>query len=384
MKKTSALCEMHPQLRLANLYIRTSFEGALVAQLVEGQNSVELLSVIDDSSPPLKLTTLTFPSSILQLLGNCIIQSTVFGGEYLHLRIPCGGPIGKKTSGSDTTEVIDFSSLTSDFKSPAKMHLPAPNEICQIQCIGCGTTLVSDAKFERILPLPRSSWSEAASDWYCHLHEGESAHPEIPLKRLDCLYGSSYHSLTTTSFVEGSIDLDKKRGWSCSKCQLSIALAGEGRVPLWCHSVQWQIASRKGDPWKSMPVYSPLEAFFFTLYDALEEEKSFFGRKLNFHDPATNSILHLWFVGDNSLTLEGRSTDTVVQLQLSALVRVLYKQNVNQSNIPCGNKLTDVSEYLISREMLDAAFDVLRSSSDKLPPSCRNAAGYVIGYLPLK
>ena len=374
-KSPSALCEVHPQLRLANLYVKMTHEGALNALVEE-----ECVTLQSTNQPNLRLR---FPSTLrIKLADKCQIQPTV-SGVYAHLRMPCGVTGGTVSSGSDSVEVIDFVPLTSGFTRPAKMRIPQIEERYRIQCLECEAILVPQVQFQRVLPLPRASWSEAASDWYCHVHAEEDSHPKIPFRTSDCLYGSSFHALAVSLFADGSLDCGSRKDWRCSECQSSVGLASDGLVNLWCHSVQWLTCT--DETWTPLDVPTPLEAFYLALYDALEEEKSFFGRKLSFQDPSSRNTLQLWFVGDNGFTLESDcdvvEDGGVLQMRSSPLVRVLYKQSDVE---PAGkSKLSDVSEYNASSEMLDSVVHDLKQSSERLPPNIRSAAGYSIGYLPL-
>lgn len=380
VKTPSALCEVHPQLRLANLYVRMAHEGALNALI-----QADCVTLYTES----RRVRIQFSQTQAQLVDSSHIQPTLFPPEYVHLRMPCG-VLGSKASGSEFVEVIDFAPLTSGFTSPAKMHIPTPKERYRIQCVECEAVLIPEVQFERVLPLPRTSWSEAASDWYCHVHVGEgesNPHPEIPCRPTDCLYGSSFHALAAKLFPEGALESGNSKVWHCSRCQSSVGLASDGLVNLWCHSVRWLTWGDQSN-WVDIRVPTPLEAFYFALYDALEEEKSFFGRKLSFQDPSSRNALLLWFVGDNGFVLETIGCPdnddgdvAVLQMHPSRLHRVLYRQNCSDPSKK--SKLSDISEYYASLEMLNSVTQVLQQSSERLPPSSRSAAGHTIGYLPL-
>jgi hypothetical protein len=265
------------------------------------------------------------------------------------------------------------------------MHVPEKDKCYRIQCAECLAILFDDVKLERVLPLPRSSWSEAASDWYCHLHAGESAHQSSLISRpTDCLYGSSYRALSSSLIKDDSL-IRIGREWNCSICQSSIGLANDDRINIWCNTAQWSV--QEGQIWTVVSaVATPLEAFYYTLYDALEEEKSFFGRKMSFNDPSNDSALTLWFIGDNGFTLEGvsQALNNTVEFFPSRLQRVLFKlTNITVGNNPTHKKMSDVSEYEVSQSMLRCISNELLQSSEHIPPSSRTAAGFSIGYLSL-
>nr|CAG4636191.1 EOG090X06NK [Eubosmina coregoni] len=279
------------------------------------------------------------------LLENYKFQPAFVDEFYIHLRMPSGVPEGK-TRGSDSVEVIGFRGLSGNYQSANKMYIPEKGKCYRIQCAECQAILFDNIHLERVLPLPRASWSEAASDWYCHLHDGESAHQALISRPTDCLYGSSYRSLTSSLIKDGSLTRTGREGreWSCFICQSCVGLASDDRVNLWCHTAQWSV--QEGQVWKTVSsVVSPLEAFYFTLYDALEEEKSFFGRKMSFNNPSSDTSLTLWFVGDNGFTLESscQEINNTVEFLPSRLQRVLFKSEiVNGSSNPTPKKLSDL------------------------------------------
>lgn len=378
MKSIRGLCEVHPQLRIINLYLKISKTAEYSVQQLQASiegNAISLKCGGDE-------IRLQFPVSV-KLLENYNFQPAFVDEFYIHLRMPSGVPEGK-TSGSDSVEVIGFRGLSGNYHSENKMHVPEKDKCYRIQCAECQAILFDDVKLERVLPLPRSSWSEAASDWYCHLHAGESAHQSLISRSTDCLYGSSYRALSSSLIKDGSLTRIG-REWNCSVCQSSIGLASDDRVNIWCHTAQWSVQDSK--IWTVVSaVPTPLEAFYYTLYDALEEEKSFFGRKMSFNDPSNDSALTLWFVGDNGFTLEGtcQSMNNVVEFLPSRLQRVLFKMtNITMGSNPTHKKMSDVSEYEVSQSMLRSISNELLQSSEHIPPSSRSAAGFSIGYLPL-
>ena len=378
MEIISALCEVHPQLRVANLYIRLSNPGGVVSTASVMNNSLCLEATEDGRTR----MVLKFPVSI-KLLDNYKFQPTVIDEEYIHLRMPIGVPQGKK-SGSENVEVLDLAALSGKtYKSQGKMFNPTLEKEYRIQCTECQSVFMNRVHFSRVLPLPRASWSEAASDWYCHVHSGEANHQKLIPRSTDCLFGSCYHALSSCLLVQGSLACGG-RELLCSKCQSSVGLMEddgcESITKLWCHSVQWFV-NEDTDTWTvASNVTMPLQAFYFTLFDALEEEKSFFGRKLAFRDgDGVEKSLILWFVGDNGVTLESNASGNEIELRKSELHKVLYKSaNSANDKIPC-----DVSEYQVSSLMMSCVLEVLRNSTKQLPPGFRTAAGFSIGYLCL-
>lgn len=373
MEIISAICEVHPQLRIANLYIRLSSPNTTLNAASVVDNSI----CLEDGANARML--LEFPVSI-KLLDNYKFKP-VIDGDYIHLRLPIGVPKGMK-SGSENVEVLDLSALsTNTYKSQGKIFCPIIGKEYRLQCAECQSVLVDRVHFKRVLPLPRASWSEAASDWYCHLHAGETSHQKLVPRTTDCLYGSCYHALTASLLTKGSLESTGKESL-CSKCQSSVGLMGDDLWNVWCHSIKWSVLE-DNNQWKvAQDAATPLQAFYLTLYDALEEEKSFFGRKLAFRDGlgGGQNVL-LWFVGDNGFTLDsGESVGgTELQLRRSGLHKVLYKsENSISKKIP-----SDVSEYQVSREMMESALAVLRNSSNQLPIGCRTAAGFSVGFLSL-
>lgn len=372
MEIISTLCEVHPQLRIANLYIRLSSTNKILNAASVLDNSVCFEAIEEETAR----IVLKFPVSV-KLLDNYKIQP-VIDKDYIHLRMPIGVPEGMK-SGSESVEVLDLVALsTNAYKSQGKMFHPIIGKDYRVQCAECQSVLINRSNFKRVLPLPRSSWSEAASDWYCHRHDGDADHQLVP-RSTDCLFGSCYHALTTSLLIEGSLETAGRESL-CSKCQASVGLMEEGLMNVWCHSIKWFLL-QENDQWKMIEdVTTPLQAFYFTLYDALEEEKSFFGRKLAFRDGVGGGqTLLLWFVGDNGFTLDSKESASEIELRQSSLHKVLYKsENSTSKKIP-----NDVIEYQVSREMMNSALSVLRNSSEQLPPGCRTAAGFSIGYLSL-
>lgn len=378
MEITSILCEVHPQLRVANLYVKFSKTAKLNAATVV-DNSV----ILESTESKKNHVMLKFPVSI-KLLDNYKIQFTLVDEEYVHLRMPIGVPSGMM-SGSENIEVLDLLTLTSHgYASQGEIFNPSVDKEYRIQCAECQSVLVDSVRFKRVLPLPRVSWSEAASDWYCHLHAGEENHQKLLPRSTDCLYGSCYHALTTSLLVDGSLDSGGAGGKEslCFKCQSSIGLVdGNEFWNAWCHSIQWLF--QENNKWKkAADVTTPLQAFYLTLYDALDEEKSFFGRKLAFRDGLRcGQTLILWFVGDNGYILESKEKNGKAEIELcrSRLHKVLFKTGMSaKEKIP-----TDVSEYQVSGQMIHSALSVLRNSCELLPPSRRTAAGFSIGYLSL-
>lgn len=348
---STALCEIHPQLRVANLYVKLSNNATISnSNISVKENSI----CLGDEEALIK-----FPISV-KLLDNYKFQANIIDEEYIHLRMPIGVPL---TSGSTSTEVLDLLSLTNNYIPITKSRIfhPTIGKDYRIECAECQNSIVDSVCFKRVLPLPRATWSEAAFDWYCHADEVNQT--KLIPRLTDCLYSSCYYTFAANLLI--GLDDHGRKESLCSKCQSTIGLMiGDDLCNIWCHSIRWM---------DDMIITNPLQAFYFTLYDALEEEKSFFGRKLAFQDGS--STLLLWFVGDNGFTLE--SAENGIELQPSRLHKVLYK-TTNDEKIA-----SDVSEYQISGQMMNSVLIVLRDNSKLIPPTCRSAAGFSISYLSL-
>lgn len=368
-----AFCELHPQLRVANVYIK--FSTAL--------GNSNLVAKIDDDSICLEKdgektkVNLKFPQTV-KLLGNCKPEFSIIDEVYSHLRMPIGVPDGS-LSGSENVEVIDLMALkASVVSSERKIFIPVKEKKYRVRCAECHSIFISDICFKRVLPLPRASWSEAASDWYCHAHGGEERLKLVPRSE-DCLFSSSSHSLEISLLVEGTT-ISRGRESLCSLCQSSVGLIENSHWNPWCHSIEWLVF--EDGKWQSASELppSPLEAFYFVLNDAFEEEKSFFGRKLCFRNCLPgNKTLILWFVGDNSISLKSSElSETEMELRPSNLHKVLYKIPSSSEKIS-----TDVGEYQVSDQMMKSVMNLLDNTTNLLPPSRRSAAGFSIGFLPV-
>lgn len=376
MEIISALCEVHPQLRVANLYVRTLKTEKVFSLASVVDNTV----CLEESECERRRLILTFPVST-KLLDNYKFKTTSIDGEYIHLRMPIGVPQGV-TSGSESTEVLDLDVLSSsEVKTKTRLYIPSLERTYRIHCAECQSIFVNSVRFERVLPLPCTSWTEAASDWYCHQHSGEVKHQKLVPRLNDCLFGSSYYALSANLLTEENLFSNGKES-ACTSCQSSVGLIGEGRWNVWCHAIKWTVL--ENNIWiHKNDATSPLQSFYFTLYNAMEEDKSFFGRKMVFRDCLDNSkFIILWFIGDNGFTLESSmesSSETLIKMRPSSLHKILYRRGNS-----AGEKIPgDVSEYQISGQMMSSVLEVLRNSSEHLPPDCRTAAGFSIGYLSL-
>ena len=378
MEIISAFCELHPQLRVANLYIKIS-PTCRISNIASINNNSIHLDGTDDSER--SVAVLKFPASV-KLLDNLKFKTDSIDEVYVHLRMPIGVPAGS-LSGSENTEVLDLSTLNihTAQTSVRKVFIPKEDTDYRVRCAECQSNFIDSARFKRVLPLPRASWSDAASDWYCHSHGGEEKLELVP-RSTDCLYGSSYHSFAVSLLVEGSVDSREKEAL-CSLCQSSVGVIRGDHWNPWCHSVQWQVL--EDGKWKSNAEEeqpTSLQAFYLVLNDAFEEEKSFIGRKLGFRSClAGNRILILWFVGDNSTNLEStRLSDTEIEMRPSVLHKVLYKISSSSTD----KMANDVSEYEVSEQMMASIIHVLNNSTEHLPPRHRLAAGFSIGFIPIK
>lgn len=374
MELISAVCEVHSQLRIANLYLKTKKHFTLTTAKIKSDHDLCLTNENEE-------IVLNFPPSI-KLLTGYDVNLSLLEGSYVHIRMPCGVPKGE-TSGSENVEVLNFADLCttpeSSRKSLRSIFIPARQNSYRIECATCSNALVNAVQFERVLPMPRSAWSEAVSDWYCHRHGEDSTDQSLQPRPSDCLYGSCYYIFPAEVYTTGSLKSEHSKV-TCENCQSTIGVIIEKSMSVWSHSLQWSTVDYGGlDTLKKLDVATPLESFYYALYDALTEEKSFFGRKIAFRDPTDDTCaVILWFVGDRCNTLKGsiEMDSSATEMRPASIRRVLYKQVEKSAKIP-----GDVCEYLASAKMIHAALNQLHESSEQLPTCMRNAAGFLIGYL---
>ena len=231
----------------------------------------------------------------------------------------------------------------------------------------------SGAKFNRVLPLPGDSWSEAASDWYCHLHgDATDINKQLKPRPTDCLFGSSSYALPFNAVVAAC----QSHTQSCFNCQAPIARFTDDMVNFWCHAVRW-FHYHGDESLEAMPTLTAIEAFYQAFNEALKkEEESFFGRKLLFKSGA--EALTIWLIGDDDFTMEGAGT-SIVDLTSSDKRRVLFKFEPQH----LVNKSSNISEHVISHAMLHDVLDVLLKSTFLLPPTCRLVRDFSLGFLPV-
>ena len=402
-----AFCEVHPLLRIANLYVEWP-----VPSTVDGGDNVRVRVQVSVASNTISLKDaksgaefqINFPVSI-KLLAGCIDRPTSVeqGGRFLHLRMPTVPPL--TTRGSENTEVIslpDISTMKTLVKK--KIYIPESAGTYRLQCSHCGAIFVETVQFQRVLPLPSSSWSEGASDWYCHLHATDDLKQQkLEPRMMDCLFSSCYYTISTSLLDQQNVLFNSNNNDSsrqqvtCGECSAEVAVVRDEKLKMWCHAVQWlsHDPRRSAALWQPEPKITALEAFHSCLVQALDEEMSFFGRRLAFDDLATGQTLSVWFVGDTGLCLEQHqqqqpiescSSDRCINLVANSKVRVLYKLSDSSSSSSSdadGQKMSDVSRYEISSAMFADAARLLIESSLCLPPSCRTwpVAGFSIGFL---
>jgi len=345
----SILCHVHPQLSIANIYVK-------LPETLKGN----VTCWVKGNSLHLQINNLEFKLNfpeLVQLLDGTSFQPTV-EDNYIHLRMP--------SNGSNSIDLIRFPRLKSDFfdKDKNKMWTPQTGTKNNVKCNHCSTVLVESIEFDRVLPLPGDSWSEAASDWYCHLHGDTDVHKKLTPRRTDCLYGSSFYSFPLNIFNSSPLT-------HCPNCQSQVGRLNDDTINFWCHSVRWSVANEE------MKAPTALQAFHFTLKEALNEQESFFGRKLVFK--SGNEALTIWLVGDNGFTMEGasRSEDLSVDLVKGDKQRVLFKFERDQYKMAS----TNVSEHVVSGMMLQDIVRLLDESCLLLPPTCRTVNDFSIGFL---
>lgn len=363
MEAVSVLCQVQPQLRIANLYVKLKgFEGDNVECSVEGNS----LSMEIDKMKMLlnfpKLVNLQDGSRFKAVVDDC----------YIHVRMPSGVPEGN-LNGSDCTEVIQLPTPTVPhlFGTKKKMWIPETGVKSCLKCNHCSAVLVKGAKFDRVLPLPGDSWSEAASDWYCHLHGDATdvSKPTLKPRPTDCLFGSSFYALPFNVLATECQS-------QCFNCQATVARVTDDMVSFWCHAVGWFLC-HEDESLEAMPSSTALEASYYALNEALtKEEESFFGRKLLLK--SVTEALTIWLVGDDGFTMEGAGTSTI-DLTKSDKRRVLFKFETQHSTKASSN----INEYVVSPAMLHDIVDVLLKSTYFLPPTSRVMNDFSLGFLSI-
>ena len=364
----SAFCEVHSLLRIANLYVK-GFSEAAGLKVSVTDNVVHL----ETSSSTFHIK---FPS-IIKIQNEFEIQPTL-EQDYIHLRLPTL-PI-EKTSGSSSTEVIPLPSSSLTKKSTKNPSIPKCNVSYRLECNSCQTPLTDALVFQRVLPLPSSSWKDAASDWYCHQHshDGEEKKPvvdNLEPKSTDCLFSSYYCSISTHHLKNEYLNKEGKC-FRCLKCATEIASFVDGHIHLWCHAVSFVEEENAA---QTTQLVTPLEAIQLAIIDALEEDTSFFSRKLGFQDPNGRTLI-IWFLGNQDMNLKSAgSSHTEAILEVQKRDRVLFKL----TDASCKKELSSISVSHTSSVMLTTLTEVLEQSNLFLPPSCRIAAAFSVGFLSL-
>lgn len=146
-----AFCELHPMLRVANLYLQC------VASVVDVSVTESVVELLTKSGEKYRVR---FPDIVQLRRGSPLPFDSRDAFIYIRLQtVPL-----KKTSGSDSTEVIHLAE-TKPKPIKKKLWIPEIGLTYRLECAKCGSSLIDAAKFQRVLPLPSGSWRDAASDW---------------------------------------------------------------------------------------------------------------------------------------------------------------------------------------------------------------------------
>ncbi|XP_067094531.1 E3 ubiquitin-protein ligase E3D [Osmerus mordax] len=202
---------------------------------------------------------------------SCLLIHTARG--LLSLKLPPGISVTQdsfvQTSGQPGEELHFRMRITIDQNIDEKpcwdvMERLRVQETYSFTCQACGTRLLQDRVFRRVLPLPNGNWNALVDDWCCH------PDPFANLKLLprpeDCLLGDSYFLLPSdsgcrdtltqevqelTDTVDGDIHETKKpcRRRTVISCQSCSSGLGEAVTPdtLKLYVTEVEVSQEDGD-----------------------------------------------------------------------------------------------------------------------------------------
>ncbi|KAM6967616.1 E3 ubiquitin-protein ligase E3D, partial [Aplochiton taeniatus] len=91
-----------------------------------------------------------------------------------------------------------------DVSRRAVMERLQPGESYCFHCQACGTRLLEDRVFKRVLPLPNGNWNALVDDWCCHPDPFANNAKLLP-RAEDCLLGDTYLLVARESGCEDTM-----------------------------------------------------------------------------------------------------------------------------------------------------------------------------------
>lgn len=291
-----------------------------------------------------------------------------------------------------------------EFVSPGTSELPKSNEPkvnlepgqdTVFSCANCSNELSKGrVRFDRALELPTTSLD--ASDWFCHGHGHGATCDLAPKPRsADFLYRLTHFVVNATALSPKTNSFNSKRHvYHCNRCLAWLGVKGRDGVKLFNSEVTMQHNDRQGRVFThgtpTIDTDTTVEDFIYTIERLTRE--SIMGLQYSvmcrivlecqFKSDSKEYLL-VWVMDRQLQVLRKKeSSDDNISLKSSLLTKILYRVE-GSLNEEVESWLADptVVSTDISKTMFCRGLEHLRSTSQKVPESFRNANGYSVSYL---
>lgn len=357
---------------------------------------------------------LELPPGVSVTQGSCVLTSGE-PGEELHYRMR-----------------INVDQSINEESRTGVMERLKVQETYSFTCQACGTRLLQDRVFRRVLPLPNGNWNSLVDDWCCH--PDPFANLKLLPRAEDCLLGDTYFLLSRDSgcgdtltqelrvspaHMEDEDDHETKKPCrrrtlvSCKSCSSGL---GEAVTPdtLKLYITEVEVSQEEGESWGGpgltlggegleMDRHAFLERTLASRLLELSNSQSIF--RFSIQPPDQQACILLWLLNSDSVVVCVPEQTVMANAFVSPS---LHPPTLSQSHaaaaalkllyVDCSASGSDRSqreliadwERTVSVHPLDLpqtscqeVLQVLKTSTSCLPPSLRRCDAYQVAYLRL-
>lgn len=346
------------------------------------------------------------PPGVTVVPDSCQQVSTGANGEGLHFRLqlrvdqPAGNTEDVRGS------VIECLQVQQNYR---------------FRCQACGSCVLDQRQFRRVLPLPSGNWSELVGEWCCH--PDPFANRKLVPRPGDCLTGDTFFLLekdeitNRTLHVESnptpddttanhSVDSEKLKAAqhnpqvTCKHCSSTLGEAPPGEVlKLFITEVITETDSGNVGANGSLKRCEYLEKTLSSRLVELSSAQSIF--RFSLQAPDSKAVILLWLLnadtlvasfpvkpvsGDSTLISPGNShyADEHQSSRALSAVKVLYlscSSSQHQDIIEAWEKDISVHPLTLPASTCQEVLQLLIKSTSCLPPSLRCMNSYQVAYI---
>ncbi|KAK2854667.1 hypothetical protein Q7C36_006536 [Tachysurus vachellii] len=302
----------------------------------------------------------------------------------------------------------------SDAQESAIQHLRAQRSYCFL-CQSCGSMVLKDRVFRRVLPLPNGNWNTLVDDWCCH--PDPFANRKLLPQQQDCLLGDTYYLLTRDSSCDQTLtkEVDSSSMSAGSNlqsgkqvpahrnvvcCKNCCAVLGEAVTTEVLKFYITEVVVRQSeDGGYTMPQNRQqfLESVLHSRLVELSSAQSIF--RFSIQTPDGKSLIMLWLLNMDSLIASFSEKVSSSDILVSAsdrqpnnhqsrkavrAIKVLYlpcTHGQQDETVDAWEKDISVHPLILPRNTCEEVLQLLSSFTKTLPSSMCSMNCYQVAYL---